>query len=134
MKTKKYLSEQANKAMFSLLRKIRNLNLPISLQIDLFDKTIKLILLYGSEIHGFGNIDIRTRTSSIKFLKYILNLKASTPSFMVYGETGVTPLAIDIKTRIISFWTKITDIEKNHIKTSTRVYLILKNLYHYKKL
>ena len=111
MKTKKYLSEQANKAMFSLLRKIRNLNLPISLQIDLFDKMIKPILLYGSEIHGFGNIDILERVQ-LKFLKYILNLKASTPSFMVYGETGVTPLAIDIKTRIISFWTKITDIEK----------------------
>ena len=132
MKTKKYLSEQANKAMFSLLRKIRNLNLPISLQIDLFDKTIKPILLYGSEIHGFGNIDILERVQ-LKFLKYILNLKASTPSFMVYGETGVTPLAIDIKTRIISFWTKITDIEKNHLKTSTRVYLILKSLYEQNK-
>ena len=46
-KTKKYLSEQANKAMFSLLRKIRTLNLPITLQIELFNKTIKPILLYG---------------------------------------------------------------------------------------
>ena len=49
-KTKKYLREQAIKAMFSLLRKVRHLNLPISMQIDLFNKTIKPILLYGSEI------------------------------------------------------------------------------------
>ena len=112
--------------MFSLLRKIRNLNLPISLQIDLFDKTIKPILLYGSEIHGFGNIDILERVQ-LKFLKYILNLKASTPSFMVYGETGVTPLAIDIKTRIISFWTKITDIEKKSLKN------VYKSIFNTKK-
>lgn len=106
MKTKKYLSKQANKAMFSLLRKTRQLNLPISMQIDLFNKTIKPILLYGSEIYGFGNIDILERVQ-LKFLKYILNLKASTPSFMVYGETGVTPLAIAIKNKNYIFLDKI---------------------------
>ena len=127
-KTKKYLSEQANKAMFSLLRKIRRLNLPISMQIDLFNKIIKPILLYGSEIYGFGNIDILERVQ-LKFLKYILNQKASTPSFMIYGETGVTPLVIDIKSRIISFWTKVSDIRNNQSKLSTRFYLILRSLY-----
>ena len=34
---KKYLSDPANKAIF-LLRKIRMLNLPISMQIELFNK------------------------------------------------------------------------------------------------
>ena len=81
------------------------------MQIDLFNKTIKPILLYGSEI-GFGNIDILERVQ-LKFLKFILNLKTSTPSFMNYGETGVTPLYIDIKSRIISFWTRVSDIRNN---------------------
>ena len=131
-KTKQYLSDQATKAMFSLLRKIRHLNLPIPMQIDLFNKTVKPILLYGSEIHGSGNIDVLERVQ-LKFLKYILNLKASTPSFMVYGETGATPLAVDIKTRIISFWTKLTDIEQNHSKTSTKMYMVLRSLYEQNK-
>ena len=71
---KKHIAEQANKALFSLLRKIRNLNLPYDLQIDLFNKTVKSILLYGSEIWGFGNIDVIERIQ-LKFLKYIFNLK-----------------------------------------------------------
>ena len=47
---KKHIAEQANIAMFALLRKIRVLNLPIEMQIDLFNKLIKPILLYGCEI------------------------------------------------------------------------------------
>lgn len=57
VKAKKHLIDQANKAMFSLLKKSQNLNLPIDLQIDLFNKTIKPILLYGCELWGIGNIE-----------------------------------------------------------------------------
>ena len=47
---KKHTAEQANAAMFSLLRKRRVLNLPVSMQLDLFNKMIKPVLLYGCEI------------------------------------------------------------------------------------
>ena len=57
LKTKRHIAEQANIALFSLLRKIRVLNLPIQMQVDLFNKTSKPILLYGCEIWGFGNLD-----------------------------------------------------------------------------
>ena len=46
-KANKHIIDQANNALFSLLRKIRVLYLPIDLQIELFNKTIKFILLYG---------------------------------------------------------------------------------------
>ena len=49
---KKHMAEQANKALFSLLKKIRSLNLPYDIQIDMFNKMIKPILLYGCEIWG----------------------------------------------------------------------------------
>ena len=55
MKAKTHIAEQANKALFSLLKKIRTLNLLLDLQLELFDKTIKPILLYGAEVWGFGN-------------------------------------------------------------------------------
>ena len=38
---KKHISEQANKALFSLISKSRRLNLSYDVQIDLFEKTIK---------------------------------------------------------------------------------------------
>ena len=37
----------------------------------------------------------------------MLNLKTSTPNYMIYGELGRYPVEIDIKIRIISFWAKI---------------------------
>ena len=49
---KKYIAEQANKALFSLLKKINSLSLPRDLQLELFDRTIKPILLYEAEIWG----------------------------------------------------------------------------------
>ena len=44
------LYNRATKAMFVLMKKIRKLLLPIDIQIDLFDKTMIPIMLYGSEI------------------------------------------------------------------------------------
>ena len=53
-RTKTHIIEQANKAMFALLRKIKTLDLLYDIQIELFDNTIKPILLYASEIWSFG--------------------------------------------------------------------------------
>ena len=114
---KKYLAEQANKALFSLFRKTRSLNLTIDLQIELFNKTVKPILLYGSEIWGFGNLDDLERIQ-LKFLKFAFNLKRSTPTYMIYGELGVKPISIDIKTRMISFWSKLLCHEGNQVASS----------------
>ena len=64
----------------------------------------------------FGDLgtDIIERVQ-MKFFKHILNMKKSTPSFMVYGELGQYPLYIDIYSRIISFWTKLGENGKNEI-------------------
>ena len=48
---------------------------------------VQPILLYGSEVWGFANLDVLERVV-LEFLKIILNMKTSTPNFMVYGETG----------------------------------------------
>jgi hypothetical protein len=47
--------------MYGLLQKCRKHKLSIECQLDTFDKTILPILLYGSEIWGFENIDIIER-------------------------------------------------------------------------
>ena len=67
---------------------------------------VKPILLYGCEIWGFGNNDVLEKVH-LKFCKMILNLKTSTPNYMIYGELGRYPVEIDIKIRIISFWAKL---------------------------
>ena len=39
-------------------------------------------------------------------LKRILCVKASTPTYMIYGETGCTPPSINIRERAMNFWLK----------------------------
>ena len=56
------------------------------MQIDLFDKLIKHILLYGYEIWTVGNLEI-IKSVQFKFLKMIWNLKKINPVYMIYGET-----------------------------------------------
>ena len=80
------LCEQAQKAMYGVIRKIRQFNLPISCQFDLFDKVLLPVLIYGCEVWGYENLQVVERIH-LKFLNHILQLKSSTPSFMVYGET-----------------------------------------------
>ncbi|XP_071123898.1 uncharacterized protein [Mytilus edulis] len=52
---KAHLVQQARKAMFIVLRKARKLNLPIDMQLELFDTMVVPILLYGAEVWGFEN-------------------------------------------------------------------------------
>ena len=46
------MAEQARKAMHLLFMRANNLDLPLDLQLKLFDNTVLLILTYGSEISG----------------------------------------------------------------------------------
>jgi hypothetical protein len=50
-------------------------------------KMIKPILLYGCEVWGFGKNEVLERVH-LKFCKILLNLKSSTPNYMVYGVTS----------------------------------------------
>ena len=106
----KHNCEQAAKAMFLLIRKMKTLDLSVDTQIELFDKMIKPILLYGSEIWGYSNVKPIERIH-VKFLKSIFNRKQSTPNVMLYGEFGVYPIEIDIKVRLISFWSKVAETD-----------------------
>ena len=69
-----YIASQANRAVFCLLKKAKYLLLPIDIQIEMFLKTVKPILLYACEICGHGDVDILEQVQ-LKFLKSILNLK-----------------------------------------------------------
>lgn len=118
--------DQAQKAMFSLLTKARRLLLPIDLQIELFEKTVVPILLYGCEVWGCVNID-RIEIFFRKFLKIILKLGSCTPSCQVYGEVGKSPLLNIINKRIVSFWIKIS--EDKPMKYATIIYKLMYKLH-----
>jgi hypothetical protein len=80
------------------------------------------MLTYGSEIWGYENIDILKKVH-VKFCKLMLNLKTSTPNFMLYGELGTYPLNITVKLKILSFWSKLIDGKQS--KLSSLIYRLL---------
>jgi hypothetical protein len=60
--------------MFIVLKKARKLNLPIDMQLELFDTMVVPILLYGAEMWGFENCNI-IENFQMQFSKTILKVK-----------------------------------------------------------
>ena len=58
---KKHIAKQGTRALYSLLKKVKRLYLPIDMQIEIFNLTVKPVLLYGCEILGYGSLDILER-------------------------------------------------------------------------
>ena len=123
--TKKYLADKALKAMYEVLKMGRLYKLSVKIKLDLFDKMIKPILLYGCEVWGFGKNEVLERVH-LQFCKILLNLKSSTPSYMDYGELGRYPIDIDIKVRINSYWARL--LSGKHGKFSNVFYRVSRNL------
>ena len=122
------LLEQGRKAMFCLLKKIRALFLPIDIQLKLFDSMVAPILLYGSEVWGFGN-NRAIESLFLQFYKIILNMKKSTPDLVLLGELGRFPSDIFIKCRMIGFWKRILSGKKD--KISHLLYSLLYKLHEH---
>ena len=90
----KALYDKANRAMFALLRRSRQLALPIDLQIELFDKMIVPILLYGCEIWRFNYSEMATKLQ-LKYYRIELKVKKKlTPKVLIYGKLGKFPLEV----------------------------------------
>ena len=83
------------------------------------------------EIWGYGNFDDLERVQ-LKFFKYTFYLKISTPSYMIYGELGITPLHVDINSRAISYWARLLEnIEDDQTtKLASKLYLVSHELYN----
>lgn len=120
---RKKIVDQAQKALFAMYRKIKNITLPVDLQLQLFDTLIVPILLYSSEVWGFEN-KYNIEKMHLQFCKNLLKVRNSTPNFMVYGELGRVPLEISIKLRMVTFWGKT--LQKENKISNIMLRLMLK--------
>ena len=74
---------------------------------ELFGRVVLPVVLYASEIYGHNDSCTCIKKLEIfqgSLYKKALKLSKSTPSVMIYGETGTTPLHITIEKRMIGYW------------------------------
>ena len=125
-KGKKYAFDKAQRALFALLKTARDKNLPTDILLDLYQKMVVPVMLYGCEIWGHEKLDILEKLH-LKSLKYILHLNRSTMTAHVFGESGFFPIYVDVKVRMISFWADLVD--PSFDKLSNKVYSLCYNLF-----
>lgn len=114
----------ATKALHSLWVSFREKNIPLDCQLELAEKIIEPILLYGSEVWGYENFAL-IEQFRLKYLKNITKVRQSTPNYMVYGETGTFPLSVKIKIRMIKFWKRLVTGKTD--KISFQIYRAMLN-------
>ena len=108
--------------MHLLYKRINNLQIPIELQVQLFNHTILPILLYGCEVWGFHNSNLIENVQNQVF-QNITHVRKSTPLYMIYAELGVAPVEILIKSYMIGFWISLLNSENT--KLSKLMYKIM---------
>jgi len=100
--------------MYSLRRTFKEKLIPVVCRIDIFEKTLEPILLYGAEIKEFSNTKIIEKLY-LKTLKQILGLRKSTPTYMIYCDNGKYPIIAKIKMRMIKYVIKLTKGNGNNL-------------------
>ena len=120
------LQAQATRALYSIVGKSRKYDLPVDIQIELFNTMVVPILTYGCEIWG-DNIIREVELLHMKFLKHVLYVHKYTSTDTVYGELGVYPLHITIKCKMINYWSRL--IMGKNTKLSYVMYRCLFQLY-----
>ena len=93
---RKILLEQAQKSTYALYKNIKNISIPVDLQLKLFISLGAKVLLYASEIWRFEK-KIQLREWISNFCKSILKIRNNTSNFLVYGELGRFPLENIVK-------------------------------------
>ena len=117
---------QAKRASYSLIAKARKFQLPVDMQLHLFDTCILPILLYGCEVWGFSklqNIEIFHN----QFCKFLLKIGPKSINNITLGELGRFKVEKFVKQRMLNFWVKINTSKDS--KVSMAMYQKVREMY-----
>ena len=114
--------ERGQKALFKLKSVIDRDFLSLQISLDLFDKTVKPVCLYGSEIWTCLNVpqnntfddfieSFLKKTQidkvSTSFCKWLLVVHKYSSNFGVLGDLGRHSLCFDVLKSVIQYWKKL---------------------------
>ena len=114
----KTLACQATKSIFVIKKaNVVSGGLPPDMLINLFDKLVLPILLYGSEIWGC-DVHKCIEMVHVKFLKYVLGLPLNAPNAAVIGECGRYPIRMYAAMRAVKYWLKVSCMGEDRLPKS----------------
>ncbi len=67
---------------------VKKLQLPVDIQLHLYDTCIMPILLYGSEVWGFSNTQ-NIKVFENQYFMHLIKLGSKSTNIIVLGELGV---------------------------------------------
>ena len=101
--------------MFNVRRKTFNLGFTSAeIQLKLYDSQIMPILLYGSELWGYNNMN-SIENIHMKHCKFVLNVHQSCPNEGVRNELGRFPIKDYHLIRMFNYWIKINNMEDTRL-------------------
>ena len=118
--------------MFGLLKNCRKLMMPWDIQVELFDRLMVPVLVYGCEVWCSIMTNLASKLQ-LCFCKIILKLGKSTPSCMVYCELGQFPFGASGKNKDVGFLVQTsehtlrTQVFKHYVQISL-VYVLCGNI------
>jgi hypothetical protein len=132
----KYALEQrtdvGNKAKFSLLSSLKDLDLDSITVFHLFDALVSSVLLYGAEVWGFLKTKDNVEIIHTSFMRHHLWVRKCVPLEALYGELGRIPLSYIATLRMIRYWFKLTQL--NNIRYNKLAFLDAMSIYQSKPL
>ena len=129
------LTERANKAMFKLLSAFKHTRPSYKTSIHLYDRIVKPILLYGSEVCGYKIGRYKSYWNEftkdvfekchLRYLRSMLGVHRRCPIVGIYGDTGRLPIIIDGIDNMIKYWFRLKECSPKE--------KLLYNAYEYNK-
>ena len=107
---------QAKKATFSLLTKVRKLNLSADVFVELFERLVIPVLLYGSEIWGYEDLK-QVQIMYNNAMRNFLRLHKNTSMCMVKGELGLKDISEYVNNRMLNFWYNVATGDESKISS-----------------
>ncbi len=113
------LANRAKRALYSIY-KLSTINyISVETMINVFNATIKPILLYGSEIWGYhSKQNSQIEKIQLTFGKNILGVNRKSINLAILGELDLKPLKIDMKINSLKYFDYVKQ-NKNKLLTDT---------------
>ena len=91
-----YLRDRANRAMFAVLQRLKNIETPPpEIMFHIFDTLIMPILTYGSDVWGYNKMALSILDKVfLRSVRCTLGIKCTTSNIIVLGECGRMPPSV----------------------------------------